>query len=104
MDLLEADKFGFREYLVSDMPISEAERALVNRPGDYRRLRFKFPNGYEASVIRIPYSYGYERHLWELAVLYKDKLVYITADVIGDLTPREVHEKLKQTQALEGRD
>jgi len=39
---------------------------------------FKFPNGYGASVICNPYSYGGARGLYELAVLRNGHICYDT--------------------------
>lgn len=72
---------------------------------------FKFENGYGASVVKNPYSYGGDEGLWELAVVlvYENegrlswKLVYdtpITEDVLGWLTWEEVEETLKQIEEL----
>ena len=36
---------------------------------NHRQKIYKFPNGYGASVIKGPYSYGGPDGLWELAVL-----------------------------------
>ena len=114
MDLKEAAKFGFREYLTTDEPISEAERELYsqystyNKNRDYRRMLFMFPNDYGASVIRTPGSYGHELNLWELAVIRGKYICYDsgienTNDVIGSLTPREVHHYLIQIFNLQPR-
>ena len=50
---------------------------------------YKFPNGWGASVVMFPGSYGFEKGLWELAVLNtNDEISYdtpITSDVIGYL-------------------
>lgn len=49
---------------------------------------FEFENGYGASMIRCPGSFGYEKGLWEIAVLKDGKLCYntpITDNVIGYL-------------------
>jgi len=53
-------------------------------------VRFFFGNGYGVSVVRGPYTFGYEAGLWELAVLAGDErehaLCYdtpITDDVVG---------------------
>lgn len=66
---------------------------------------YKFPNGYGASVIRNPFSYGGDEGLWEIAVLDKEgNLTYetpITNDVIGHLNDDEVIEVLKQIKELE---
>lgn len=59
---------------------------------------FKFDNGYGASVVKSPYSYGGDRDLWELAVIEfvdgdKWEITYdtsITNDVIGYLTDEGV--------------
>jgi len=55
-----------------------------------QHCRFFFGNGYGVSIVRGPYTYGYEQGLWELAVLVGDErghtLCYdtpITDDVVG---------------------
>jgi len=66
-------------------------------------LEFKFANGYGASVIKSPYSYGGKHGLWELAVLFHEELCYttpITDDVLGHLTWEEVEETLEQIEKL----
>lgn len=66
---------------------------------------YKFPNGYGASVIRHPGSYGFKNGLWELAVLDgSGDLCYstpITNDVIGHLTDEEVILKLNEIRGLQ---
>lgn len=102
MSIREACKFGFREYLVEDAPITPNELAVyavrgVNKDIDYRRMVFRFPNGYGASVIRTPGSYGGESGLWELGVVHGKFICYdsgITDDVIPSLTAKEVHQYL----------
>lgn len=68
------------------------------------QYRFKFPNGYGASVIRNQYSYGHEQGLWELAVLGPDGgLTYdtpITDDVLGRLTEDDVRDHLRAIAEL----
>tara|TARA_B100001094_G_scaffold153419_1_gene148461 strand:+ start:11549 stop:11812 length:264 start_codon:yes stop_codon:yes gene_type:complete len=65
---------------------------------------YEFPNGYGASVIKHKGSYGFEKGLWELAVLDIDgSLCYntdITNDVIGHLNDPEVDRILRQIQEL----
>ena len=69
---------------------------------------FKFDNGYGASVIKTPTSYGGRNGLWELAVCkcyehYGWHLCYdtpITDDVIGYLKDEDVMEYLKQIKEL----
>lgn len=62
---------------------------------------FKFDNGYGASLVKNPLSYGGEEDLWEIAVLSFDnngyKIVYdtsITDDVVGYLDEVEAFEVL----------
>ena len=62
-----------------------------------------FDNGYGASVVKTPYSYGGDKGLYELAVLGTDgHLTYdtpITNDVIGylrDIDVTDVMEKIQQ--------
>ena len=63
-----------------------------------------FDNGYGASVIKGPHTYGGEDGLYELAVLGKDKkLTYntsVTDDVEGYLSEDDVTKLLEQIQKL----
>ena len=74
---------------------------------------YRFKNGYGASVIQFPYSYGGGKGLYELAVVrYRAgdgindfSLTYdtpITDDVIGYLSEAEVDNLLSQVEALDG--
>jgi hypothetical protein len=66
--------------------------------------RVMFDNGYGASVVVGPYTYGGEDGLYELGVLGKDgKLCYdtpITEDVEGYLSEDDVTKLLEQIQLL----
>lgn len=64
---------------------------------------FKFDNGYGASLIKCPGSYGYDDDLWELAVLKDGQLCYdtpITDDVIGRLNDPEADAILEEISRL----
>jgi hypothetical protein len=67
------------------------------------QARITFDNGYGASIVKTPYSYGGDRGLYELAVMGTDgHLTYdtpITNDVIGylrDIDVTDVMEKIQQ--------
>ena len=65
---------------------------------------YSFPNGYGASVIKGPYTYGGPDGKWELAVLKNDEICYdtpITNDVVGRLNDPEVDRLLRQISQLE---
>ena len=66
--------------------------------------RIMFDNGYGASVIIGPHTYGGEDGLYELGVLGKDKkLTYdmpVTDDVKGYLSEDDVTKLLEQIQKL----
>ena len=66
--------------------------------------RIYFENGYGASVVCTPYTYGGDKGLYELAVLNNDgELTYdtpITNDVEGHLTEADVTKLLEQIQSL----
>lgn len=69
---------------------------------------FKFDNGYGASIVKHPGTYGYYKDLWELGVIEFDDygnwcLCYyteITDDVLGDLSNEEVLEILQEIKEL----
>jgi len=66
--------------------------------------RVMFDNGYGASVVVGPYTYGGEDGLYELAVLDSNgQLTYetpVTDDVEGYLTEDDVTKLLEQIQSL----
>ena len=66
--------------------------------------RIEFDNGYGASVVQGPGTYGSERGLYELAVLDKTgQITYdtpITNDVIGYLRPEDVTDVMEKIQQL----
>ena len=68
------------------------------------QARIEFNNGYGASVVCTPYTYGGSNGLYELAVLDSDgHLTYdtpVTDDVIGHLTKEEVTNLLIEIQKL----
>ena len=66
--------------------------------------RIEFDNGYGASVVQGPGTYGSERGLYELAVLDKTgQITYdtpITNDFIGYLRPEDVTDVMEKIQQL----
>ena len=66
--------------------------------------KIKFSNGFGASIIKSPYSYGGKNGLYELAVFGQDgDITYdtpITNDVLGYLSETAVSEALAKIQAL----
>jgi len=68
------------------------------------QAKIQFSNGFGASVVKTPYTYGGSQGKYELAVLDKDgRLTYsteVTSDVIGYLNPNEVSEYMRQIQIL----
>jgi hypothetical protein len=64
----------------------------------------EFDNGFGASIVQTPYTYGGKDGLYELAVLNTDgHLTYdtpITNDVLGYLTEQDVTEVLIKIQQL----
>ena len=108
MDLREVVAFGFREFVVDEYVLSLEESRqgipVMDFPlGYYKRYTFAFPNGYGASVIRTPFSYGHKWGQWECAVIVDGRVDYtteITSDVLGYLPPQEVHDILKKIKEL----
>lgn len=64
----------------------------------------KFNNGYGASIVQTPYTYGGNKGLYELAVFGKDgHITYeteITNDVLGYLSENDISEILKKINDL----
>lgn len=69
-----------------------------------KQILLDFDNGYTASVIRGPYSYGGAEGLFELATLIDGGLVYdnpvAEGDVRGNLTVTDVVVLLNELKAL----
>jgi hypothetical protein len=87
---------------VTQQPNSTDVFALGRGTGTQRK--YAFPNGYGASVVCSPFTYGGEDGLFELAVLGPGgHLTYdtpITSDVIGWLTEDAVQAHLDDIAAL----
>ena len=68
------------------------------------QARITFENGYGASVVKSPYTYGGDKGLYELAVFGTDgHITYatpITDDVIGYLRPEDVTDVMTKIQQL----
>jgi hypothetical protein len=66
--------------------------------------RIVFDNGYGASIVCTPHTYGGDKGLYEIAVLDTEgKLTYstsVTDDVIGYLRPEDVTDVMEKIQQL----
>ena len=74
-----------------------------NKYIDCEQWKFKFDNGYEASVITGGIAYCNKAQPYELAVLKHGELCYdtpITDDVLGYLTSNEVYDLLDKIEQL----
>ena len=81
-------------------PVYDGEGALGGKQKIY-----EFENGYGASVIQGPHTYGGNKGLWELAVLQCGRIDYSTPltpnhDVLGHLNEGQVKDLLKKIQKL----
>jgi hypothetical protein len=65
----------------------------------------QFPNGYAASIVQGPHTYGGSQGLYEIAVFGKDgQITYetpITNDVLGYLSEEEVDKTLTNIKNLD---
>lgn len=88
---------GYEEYLVAESFDHFGVEALM--------YTFTFDNEYGASVIKHRHSYGGDEDLFELAVLYDDRVVYDTdiPAVNGYLNNDEVIDLMEQIMHLERR-
>jgi hypothetical protein len=77
---------------------------LEHEINDGTQVILKFSNGFGASVIRGPHTYGGAEDLYEIAVLDNTgEISYVTGitdDVIGWLTSSDVKDVLESVQAL----
>ena len=68
------------------------------------QAKIQFDNGFGASIVKTPFSYGGSKGLYELAVVGKDgDITYdtpITNDVLGYLSEAAVTQTLSKIQAL----
>ena len=89
MTITKGMRKGFKESLTST--------------GNTQR-KYKFSNGYGASVINGAHTYGGPQGLWELAVLgadgHLDFDTPVTDDVLGWLTESEVNTALDEIKEL----
>lgn len=90
-----------KQYLMNVVPVSG--RPVMwgdSEPGI--KLRFTFPNGWGASVIKNWGSYGFENDEWEIAVLDKNGFLHYNnpicegIDVVGYRTDEDVNDILHQ--------
>lgn len=82
-----------------------ADLAFVRRGDSFggERATTVYPNGYGASIVRGPYTYGGNEGLYELAVMDGNGCCYstpITDDIEGRLTPEDVTALLVRIAAL----
>ena len=88
------DVTTFQELNFQEHPMGIGKQCIV-----------QFPNGYGASVVQGPYTYGGKDGLYELAVLGKDgEITYdtpITNDVLGYLSEAEVEKTLLEIKNLD---
>jgi len=92
---------------MTEYNFNQLEFSDGNNPGEVRRARMEFPNGYSASVIIGEYSYGGPEGLYELGVLHGGGLCYdtpITDDVIGHLSEDEVTRHLNMIAELPAKE
>ena len=111
MNIIEKREKKFRDYMSKERMMLlkhqhdpfEEYRTEMGEHLEGIQKRYKFPNGYGASVICHKGSYGSHLGLWELAVELHGIIVYdtaICADVIGYLKTKEVNKHLKAIKEL----
>ena len=96
----------FKDYLIAE--IDDTFEEECSSPFFNYQWIFKFENNYGASVVKHAFSYGFNKDLFELAVLEFDKdgyysLTYKTPvanSVLGNLTNFEVMECLEMIKAI----
>ena len=88
------DTTVFQELNFQTHPMGTGEQCIV-----------QFPNGYGASIVKGPHTYGGSQGLYELAVFGKDGgITYetpITDDVLGYLSEQDVEKTLTDIKNLD---
>lgn len=94
-----------------NLELKIAEKFMQYKKDEYKdeldgvHYIFRFPNNYGASVIKGRYTYGGDKDLWEMALIFfygetdDYELTYekdFDEDVIGYLTDEEVNELLEK--------
>lgn len=70
--------------------------------GGYRKV-VNCDNGYSVSIVSNSFSYGGDRGLFEVAILYNNEITYdtpITKDVVGFLDFQGVADTLREIENL----
>lgn len=87
--------------------IKKTPYEVNERNGGIQRI-YKFDNGFGASVVTVPFTYGGLQGKYELAVIRFQgdawEITYdtlITNDVIGHLSPSDVDDLLKKIEKWE---
>lgn len=92
-----------KKYKLPLLPGFDKYLASTRRSFDGWQAKYKFKNGYGASIIQHMGSFGAEDGDWELGILYKDVICYdtpIAADVIGHLKIEDLAALLADIKAL----
>lgn len=88
-------------------PFGRTPAETIDRGASGQQWRFRFDNGWGASVVRGPYTYGGPEGFFELAVLDSEGLLNydtpVTSDVEGWLTAEAVDGLLDRIAVLEAR-
>ena len=88
------DTIVFKELNFQPHPAGMGQQCIV-----------QFPNGYGASIVKGPHTYGGSQGLYELAVFGKDGgITYdtpITDDVLGYLSEEDVEKTLTDIKSLD---
>ena len=83
----------FQELIFTPHPMGMGEQCIV-----------RFPNGFAASIVKGPYTYGGPEGLYEIAVFDKEgNITYdtpITDDVLGYLNETDVSDTLIKIKEL----
>ena len=94
-----------RYFIPPPFPCAKCKYSESHKSSFIRQIFADFPNGYQASIIRGPYTHGWEDMLWEVGIKYNGRLVSDTGltqgdVVVGWLSNVQVGELLDKIAAL----